>query len=141
MFSSLDISTSALTAQRMRLNALSSNIANLSTTRNEAGEAKPYQPRFVVFETAPDIGGGQGGAAGVRVASVGSEEVDPIWKYQPGHVDAVKEGPQEGWVAYPRINMMQEFTDAIEATRAYEANVGLIEISKDMTQQTLKILA
>lgn len=140
MFSSLDISTSALTAQRMRLNALSSNIANLSTTRNEKGEAKPYQPRFVIFETAPEIGGREG-AAGVRVASVGSENVDPIWKYQPGHADAVKEGPQQGWVAYPRINMMQEFTDAIEATRAYEANVGLIEISKDMTQQTLKILA
>lgn len=140
MFSALDISTSALTAQRMRLNALSSNIANMSTTRNEAGESKPYQPRFVVFETAPEIGG-RPGAAGVRVAEVGSEVVDPIWKYQPGHVDAQQDGPRQGWVAYPRINLMQEFTDAIEATRAYEANVGLIEISKDMAQQTLKILA
>lgn len=140
MFASLDISTSALVAQRMRLNALSSNIANLSTTRNEAGESTPYEPKFVVFETDPNVGG-QPGTAGVRVAQVGSESSDPVWKYQPGHVDAVKEGPRAGWVAYPRINMMQEFTDAIETTRAYEANVGVIEISKDMMQQTLKILA
>ena len=56
MFSSLDVSTSALVAQRMRLNAVSSNIANMSTTRNEAGESVPYEPRYVVFEAAPDIG-------------------------------------------------------------------------------------
>jgi flagellar basal-body rod protein FlgC len=140
MFSSLDISTSALIAQRMRLNALSSNIANQSTTRNEAGESQPYAPRFIVFETAPEIAG-RPGAAGVRVAEIGTEQLDPIWKFQPGHQDAVKEGPRAGWVAYPRINLMQEFTDAIECTRAYEANVGVIEISKDMMNQTLKILA
>jgi len=140
MFASLDISTSALVAQRMRLNALSSNIANMSTTRNEAGESTPYEPRFVVFETAPEIAGSPG-AAGVRVAEVGTDHIDPIWKYQPGHQDAVQEGERAGWVAYPRINMMQEFTDAIETTRAYEANVGVIEISKDMMQQTLRILA
>src|SRR5262245_43439294 len=140
MFSSLDISTSALVAQRMRLNALSSNIANQATTRNEAGESQPYQPRFVVFESAPEIAG-QPGAAGVKVVEVGTEHTDPIWKFQPGHQDAVKEGPRAGWVAYPRINLMQEFTDAIECTRAYEANVGVIEISKDLMNQTLRILA
>lgn len=140
MFPSLDISTSALVAQRMRLNALSSNIANMSTTRNEAGESKPYEPRFVVFESDPKIAG-EPGAAGVKIAEVGQEATDPIWKYQPGHQDAIKEGPREGWVAYPRINLMQEFTDAIECTRAYEANVGVIEISKDLMNQTLKILA
>lgn len=140
MFSSLDVSTSALVAQRMRLNAVSSNIANMSTTRNEAGESKPYEARFVVFQSAPEIGKAEG-AAGVRVAEIGSEQEEPIWKYQPGHQDAIKEGPREGWVAYPRISLMTEFTDAIETTRAYEANVGVIEVTKDMTQQTLRILA
>lgn len=140
MFASLDISTSALVAQRLRLNTLSSNIANMSTTRNEAGESQPYQPKFVSFRTAPEIGGAPG-AAGVKVDEVGVEPQDPIMKYQPGHQDAIKEGPKAGWVAYPRINLMQEFTDAVETTRAYEANVGVIEISKDMTNQTLRILA
>lgn len=139
MFASLDISTSALVAQRMRLNTLSSNIANMSTTRNEAGESQPYQPRFVSFQTDPTLGGGPG-AAGVKVDQIGVEEMDPIWKYQPGHQDAIKDGNRAGWVAYPRINLMQEFTDAVETTRAYEANVGVIEISKDITNQTLKIL-
>ncbi len=140
MFQSLDISTSALVAQRMRLNAVSSNIANMSTTRNEAGESAPYQPRFVVFETDAEVGG-RPGAAGVRVAQVGVDPQEPIWKYQPGHADAVQDGPRAGWVAYPRISLMTEFTDAIATTRAYEANVGVIEVSKDMTQQTLRILA
>lgn len=140
MFNSLDISTSALVAQRMRLNAVSSNIANMSTTRNEAGESAPYQPRFVVFQTDPEIGG-KPGSAGVRVADVRTDPQEPIWKYQPGHVDAVQDGPRAGWVAYPRISLMTEFTDAIATTRAYEANVGVIEVTKDITQQTLRILA
>lgn len=140
MLSSLDISTSALVAQRARLNAISNNIANISTTRNEAGEAAPYQPRFVVFQTDSSMGG-SAGAAGVRVASVEIEQVEPRWKFQPGHPDALREGPRKGWVAYPGIDMTTEFVDALEATRAYEANIGVIEVSKDMTQQTLKILA
>jgi len=139
MFPALDVSTSALVAQRMRLNAVSSNIANMSTTRNEAGESTPYEPRFVVFEAEPIADAP--GAAGVRVAEVGQERQEPIWKYQPGHQDALKEGPRQGWVAYPRISLMTEFTDAIETTRAYEANVGVIEVTKDITQQTLRILA
>ncbi len=57
MLSALDISTSALVAQRIRLNAIAGNLANLSTTRNEAGESVPYQPRFVVFQTDDSIPG------------------------------------------------------------------------------------
>jgi flagellar basal-body rod protein FlgC len=140
MFSAIDISTSALVAQRTRLNAIASNIANLSTTHNEAGEAAPYLRRFAVFQTEEHDGAPQG-AAGVRVSSVEIEPAEPRWKYQPGHPDAVKEGPRQGWVAYPNIDMTTEFVDSLNATRAYEANVGAIEITKDLTQQTLKILA
>jgi flagellar basal-body rod protein FlgC len=140
MFSSFDISTSALVAQRTRMNAISGNLANLSTTHNEQGEAVPYQPRFVVFQTAEEIGGH--GAAGVKVASVEIDRsTEPRYKYQPGHPDAIQEGPHKGYVAYPNINMMTEFTDALEAARAYEANLGAIDIAKDLTQQTLRILA
>lgn len=140
MLSALDVSTSGLVAQRIRMNTISSNLANISTTQNEAGEAKPYQPKYPVFETDNSIGGN--GAAGVRVSEVKTDEtVEPRWKYEPGHPDAVKEGARKGWVAYPGVNMMIEFTDALEAARAYEANLGTMEISKDLIAQTLRILA
>ena len=139
MFPALDISTSGLVAQRIRLNAHSSNIANISTTHNERGEPVPYQPRFVVFRTDESVGAH--GAAGVKVSSVEIAGADPLWKPDPNHPDAMKSGPHQGCVAYPNINMMTEFTDALEAARTYEANLGAIEITKDLAQQTLRILA
>lgn len=140
MFHAIDASTSALVAQRTRLNAIASNLANVSTTHNEAGEAAPYQRRFAVFETQESPYGSQA-AAGVKVSSIQTEQSEPRWKYQPGHPDAIKEGPRAGWVAYPNIDMVTEFVDSLTATRAYEANIGAIEVSKDLAQQTLKILA
>lgn len=140
MISALDISTSALVAQRVRLDAIASNLANLSTTRDENGELQPYRARFVVFQTDEDLATAQG-AAGVKVASVETEAVEPDYKYQPDHPHAIKDGRWKGYVAYPRINMTAEFVDALQATRAYEANVGVIEVSKNMGQQTLRILA
>ena len=136
MLSALDISTSALVAQRTRLNAIAGNIANLSTTRNEAGESTPYQPRFVVFQTDDSMKGPLG-AEGVTVASVEIADVEPRWKFQPGHPDA----NEQGYVAYPNINMTAEFVNALEATRAYEANIGVMEVTKDLGQQTLRIVA
>ena len=136
MFNALDISTSALVAQRTRLDTISSNLANMSTTRNEQGEAEPYTPRFVTFQTDADLttfGGGQG----VKVASVEYADVEPNMKYVPGHPDA----NNEGFVAYPNIDMTTEFVDALSATRAYEANIGVIEITKDLGARTLQILA
>lgn len=140
MFGSLDISTSGMVAQRVRLDAISSNIANMSTTHNEAGEAAPYQPRFVVFQTDQGIHD-SGGAVGVKVESVEIAQLEPNWKYQPGHPDALRDGPRQGFVAYPNIDMTTEFVDAIEATRAYEANIGVMEITKNLAQQSLKIIA
>jgi flagellar basal-body rod protein FlgC len=135
----LDISSSALAAQRMRMDAISSNIANISTTHNESGEPAPYQPRFVILESDPGVGAG--GAVGVRVKSVETSHKPPRLKFEPGNPDAITEGPNKGYVAYPNVDMMTEFTDALEAARAYEANVGAMEISKDLEQQTLKIIA
>ena len=139
MFPALDISTSALVAQRVRMNAISSNLANMSTTHNEAGEPVPYQPRFVVFQADDSVGAH--GASGVRVSSVETENVEPRYKYEPGNPDRIKEGKWKDHVAYPAVNMMTEFTDAMEAARAYEANLGAMEIAKDLAQQTLRILA
>ena len=140
MISALDISTSALVAQRVRMNAISSNLANMSTTRNENGELQPYQARYVTFQTDDELIT-SGGAVGVKVAAVETENVEPIYKFQPNHPHAIQEGKWKGYVAYPNVNMTAEFVDAMEATRSYEANVGVIEISKNMAQQTLRILA
>ena len=135
MFSALDISTSGLVAQRIRMNARSSNIANISSTRNADGEVEAYKARYTIFEADESIG--TNGAAGVRVAEVLTSNDEPRMRYEPGHRDA----NEDGYVAYPNIKMMTEFTDAMEAARAYEANVGAIEITKNLGQQTLRILA
>lgn len=135
MFSAFDISTSGLVAQRIRMNALSSNIANVSTTHNERGERVPYQAKYVIFETDDSIG--TNGAAGVRVSSVVTDQSEPRLKHEPNHPDA----DENGYVAYPNINMMFQFTNALEAARAYEANLGALEITKNLEQQTLRILA
>jgi flagellar basal-body rod protein FlgC len=136
MFTSLDVSTSGLVAQRTRLNAISSNIANMSTTRNERGEITPYQPRYVTFETDDSITT-PGGGAGVKIGSVEHSDAPPKLKYEPGHPDA----DARGFVHYPAVDMTTEFVDALEATRAYEANIGVIEVTKNMTEQTLRIIA
>jgi flagellar basal-body rod protein FlgC len=139
MLTSFEISASALVAQRTRLDAISSNIANISTTHNEKGEPEPYQPRYVVFE-ADAAGVTRQGAMGVKVSSVKIDQVEPLRKFEPTNPLAAKEGPWQGYVAYPNINLTAEFVDALEATRAYEANIGAIEATKNMGAQTLRIL-
>ncbi len=136
MFTAFDVSASGLAAQRLRLNAISSNLANMSTTRNERGESEPYQPRYVTFQTDTELTT-FGGGNGVKVATVEYSQDPPLMKFEPGHPDA----NGEGYVAYPNVDMTTEFVDALEATRAYEANIGVLEISKDMGNRTLQILA
>jgi flagellar basal-body rod protein FlgC len=136
MFSSLDVSTSGLVAQRARLNAISSNIANMSTTRNEQGQAEPYQPRYVTFQTDNKVST-PGGGAGVKIGSVERSTDPPKMKYEPGHPDA----DARGFVRYPAIDMTSQFVDSLEATRAYEANIGVIEVTKNMADQALRIIA
>jgi flagellar basal-body rod protein FlgC len=139
MLNALDISASGLVAQRTRMDAISSNIANMSATRNENGELSPYQSRFVILETDSDLQTSSGGI-GVKVKSVEKETIEPTYKYEPFHPHAIKEGPHKGYVAYPSVNLNAEFVDAMLATRAYEANVGMMEITKGMAQQALRIL-
>ena len=77
----------------------------------------------------------------MKVASVETQTVEPRYKYQPGHPLAIKDGKWKGYVAYPNVNMTQEFVDALEATRSYEANIGVMEVSKNIMKQNLSILA
>src|SRR5258708_28798026 len=103
MFSSLDVSTRGLVAQRTRLNAISSNIANMSTTRNEKGQPEPYQPRFVTFQTDNSIST-PGGGAGVKIGSVEPSNEPPKMKYEPGHPDAAA----REFVRYPPLAMTSD---------------------------------
>ncbi|MBM4004091.1 MAG: flagellar basal body rod protein FlgC [Planctomycetes bacterium] len=112
----------------------------MSSMRDESGNVTPYQARHVVFQTDDQLSTSQG-AAGVRVASAPTEDVEPRYQYQPHHPLAIKDGKWKGYVAYPNINLTEQFVDALQATRAYEANVGVMEITKGMSQQTLRILA
>jgi flagellar basal-body rod protein FlgC len=140
MIPALDISTSALVAQRIRLDTVSSNLANLtSMERDERGNMQPYQTRYPIFQTDDSLATKQG-AVGVKVASVETEQVEPLYRWQPSHPYAIKDGAKKGYVAYPKVNMTAEMVDAMVATRAYEANIGAMELTKNMAQQSLRIL-
>lgn len=140
MIRALDISTSGLVAQRVRMDTISSNLANLtSMERDASGNMQPYQARYVMFQTDEGLQSPQGGL-GVKVSSIETENVEPNYRWQPQHPYAIKDGPKKGYVAYPKINMTAEMVDALVATRAYEANLGAMELSKNMAQQSLRIL-
>ena len=136
MFDALDVSASGLYAQRIRLTTIAANLANAQTTRDSAGRPNPYRRQFVVF--AP--GRPDGSSDGVHVGGICEDSSEFIMKHDPGHPDAIQSGPEKGFVRYPNVHMMTEFVDALEATRAYEANVAAMENTKAMVQSTLRIL-
>ena len=139
MLRALDISTSALVAQRTRLNAVSGNIANISSLKDENGKPSPYQAREVVFQTDNNLT--TSGASGVKVDEIKTSDAEPLYRYQPNHPLAIQKGKWKGYVAYPNIDLTTQMVDALESTRAYEANVGVMEITKNLSRETLTILA
>ncbi len=136
------ISGSGMAAQRMRMNTISSNIANINTTKSPEGG--PYRRKDVVFESMPDVRS-FGEIVGVQspdqethrvqVTDVVYDQKAPLMKFEPNHPDA----NEEGYVAYPNINLMEEMTNMIQASRSYEANVQAIQASKDMALSALEI--
>lgn len=137
MFRSLDLSTSGLLAQRERMNAIAGNIANIDTTRDADGNPSPFQRRMAIFSSEYQPPGSDQRGVGVECRIDVDKEAKPRLVYEPGHPDA----NPDGYVAFPDINVVSEFTNAIEANRAYEANVVAIELSKQMSQTSLRILA
>ncbi len=134
MFKTIDISTSALIGERQRMNTIAGNLANLNTTRDADGKVAPFQRRFVTFTTEsenPDT------PSGVNYQISVDTTTPPRRVYEPGHPDADK----EGYVSYPNIDMMTEFVNAVEASRAYEANLVAMDLAKQGFTQSLKILA
>jgi flagellar basal-body rod protein FlgC len=137
MIRALDITGSALVAQRTRLNVIAGNIANAFTTAQEDGTIRPYRRRCVSF--AP--GQAEGTAPGVHVAEIFEHPSEFQWRYDPGHPCALKTGPRAGYVQYPNVNLSMEYVDAIEAARAYEANVAVMNVTKTMVQQSIQLFA
>jgi len=137
MFKALEISTSGLVAQRHRINSIAGNIANINTTRNEKGEVSPFQRRLVTFMADTSSRSSEAEGVGVKFTVSTDTDLPERSVYQPGHPDA----DANGIVHFPGISLTTEFVNAVEASRAYEANVAAIDVSKSIMTETLKILA
>nr|WP_315024664.1 flagellar basal body rod protein FlgC [uncultured Aminipila sp.] len=150
--SSMNISASALTAQRQRLDIISENVSNIDTTRTEAGG--PYRRKMAVFEDkAGDVSfkdslnnaiierGANGRlvrrdySPGVRVSDIIEDQSDFKTEYNPDHPDA----DANGYVKLPNVNMLEETIDSMSATRSYQANVTVLNAVKLMAQKALDI--
>ena len=134
MLDSLDIGASALKAQRARMDTIAGNVANINTTRNAAGELAPYRRKFVVFAEGQQD---DKNAPGVHLSRI-DQDMQPFRKvYDPGNRDA---GP-DGYVEYPNVDLAIEQVNMLEASRAYEANVTMMETTKAMIAATLRLIA
>ncbi|MBI5599112.1 MAG: flagellar basal body rod protein FlgC [Deltaproteobacteria bacterium] len=131
ILSGFDVSASAMEAQRIRLNTISSNLANANTTRGLQGG--PYRRRDVVFESALAVG--DGGLVPVRVAGVIEDPRPFKTVYEPGHPDA----DPNGYVELPNVNAVEEMVNMLSAIRAYEANATAFNSSKEMMMKALEI--
>ncbi|MBA4032075.1 MAG: flagellar basal body rod protein FlgC [Planctomyces sp.] len=136
MFHTLDISTSALIAQRTRMDTIAGNIAHVNTTQNEEGKIEPFQRRLVMMQPTPIGEGTSTGSLGVTSTVEVDTKSPPRIVYEPGHPHANAEGK----VSYPNVNIVTEFVNAMEASRAYEANVTTMEVTKEMIQNTFRLL-
>lgn len=139
MPTAIEISTSGLVAQRLRMDTIANNLANVSTTRDANGVSNPFVRKRVVFQTgAPELKSPEG----VHVASVDEDDpskpgAEPFrLRYEPGHPDA---NPQ-GYVRYPNVDLTRELVNALEAARAYEANIQAIEVAKAMNSQAVRLI-
>lgn len=141
LFTAMSTSSSALSAERTRMNLISSNLANVNTTRTPEGG--PYKRKDAVFEATPVTDGFGRALAGisgkhlreVRVSGIVEDQSQPRMQYDPGHPDA----DAQGYVAMPNVNVVEEMADMITATRVYEANVMSAQAAKNMALKTLEI--
>ena len=130
----LDIASTGMAAQRLRVQLIASNVANSETTRTREGG--PYRRRDAVFQSQ-DLGfSGALASAGVRVASIQTSQEPFLTRYEPGHPDA----NSDGVVNYPNINPVEEMVNLTEASRSYEANIAVVRSAKAMATSALGIL-
>ncbi len=139
--SSLDISGSALTAQRLRMDVVAENVANINTTRTAEGE--PYRRRYVIFQQREGVAfsdqlnhslAGTAGS-GVRVSEIADDPSEFKLDYNPSHPDA----DEFGYVRMPNVELAREMVDMMSATRSYEANITVLNSTKSMAMSALEI--
>lgn len=147
LFTTINISGTGLTAQRLRMDVISNNIANVNTTRTTDGnvfkksnvilrprdDERVYRSPFLPEKLKTGPGNG------VKVIEIKESEEPSRLVYDPDHPDAIKNGPKKGYVEYPNVNIITEMVDMISATRAYEANISAIQNSKSMFGKALEI--
>ena len=135
VFNTLRISSSGLSAERLRMDTIASNVANVNTTRTESGG--PYVRKIAVFEenlkAAKDKSSFNGN--GVKVSDIVEDTSDLKTMYDPTHPDA----DENGYVAMPNVNILNEMADLIASSRAYEANTTVISTTKNMYLKALEI--
>ncbi len=141
LFGMLELSGSALGAERQRAEVVASNMANAQTTRTPAGG--PYRRQLVVFQSqrVPRFSLALAGlrpetTSAVRVAAVIPDQRPPVMRFEPGHPDA----NAQGYVAYPQVDPIEEMTDLLGAVRAYELNASAVQATKNMISQSLDLL-
>ncbi len=139
LFSAIQVSSSGMSAQRMRAEMLVENMANAETTRTPEGG--PYRRKDVVFST--DVQSSPFSAVfqselgtGVKVADVITDSSAPDMRYVPGHPDA----DENGYVAFPKMNPAEEMVDLLNASRSYQANVSAMTAVKDMITNSIAIM-
>jgi flagellar basal-body rod protein FlgC len=141
LFSAMEVSASGLTAERVRMNTLASNLANARTTRTPDGG--PYKRLDPVFQAVPireqlsevQRGATPGGVYMVDVPYIKQDETEPQLIYDPQHPDA----DERGFVKLPNVNVVEEMVNLITASRSYEAGVTVMQTLKGMAQSALSI--
>ncbi len=139
LFGVMELSATALTAQRQRAEVATANLANAETTHTEEGG--PYRRKLVVFgqRTTPfqlALSDAVRTVRGVQVREVVEDTAPPVMRYEPGHPDA----DPNGYVAYPNMNPVTEMADLMSATRSYQANAAAINATKQMIQSSVDLL-
>jgi flagellar basal-body rod protein FlgC len=134
VFSAMEVASSGLSAERIRMNTIASNLANARTTRTEKGGA--YKRLDPVFEAvALRRGGATGGVSLAHVRRISEDQREAQRVYEPGHPDA----DAEGYVRFPNVNVVEEMVNMITASRAYEAGVTSIDSIKAMAHTAIGI--
>ncbi len=143
MYGALDISVSGLTAQRTRLEVIAANIANADAILDPSGQPNPFRRRVAHLAAGdPSSMTREGRAGGVHVAEIGMDDAPFRKVFDPTSEYAFPEGhPDAGYVLFPNIDPMMEQVNALEAARAYEANIAAAEATKTMLGQALRLIA
>ena len=148
LFSTVNVASSGLTAQRTRLDVIANNLANADTTRTTEGG--PFRRSRTIFRPRVEQPYWRGPylpvyldnnpQRGVKIVKI-EKDTDKKNRlvYEPSHPDAIKSGPRKGYVEYPNVNVVEEMVDMISASRSYEANVAVINGAKTMFQKALEI--